>query len=471
LLRLLDDGRLVGLVREGNDNAFEVIVSRYQARLLGFCRQMLGCTEDAEDVLQEVFVNAYRALLADKKEIKLRPWLYRIARNRCLNHLRRPTADGQDSMDGHAISEAASTHERVQNREEFRQLLSDVSKLPETQRTALLLREMDALAYEEIAQAMETTVPSVKSLLVRARIGLAEASQARLLTCGEVRLELAEAAEGLGRASGPVRKHVRDCQQCQDFRDQLRSNEKVLAALFPVGLLAVIKSTFLAKLGLGGGSAGGAGAAGAGAGGSVFGGAGATGAAGAAGGIGGAGVGGAGIVGAAVGTKAAAGVVTAALLTAGAVEVNKVTSDPAPSPPAREKVVTAAPQVTGGIRAPVESAAPAGNAKLQTSASTTDTTAAPAETTETTETTPETTTTSTTMTGTVATAPTTAAPHPTTPTTTTPATTTNPSPGSITASIHGTTTTPPPPPVVETEQVSPGPWTGSEVCEGVQCSP
>jgi RNA polymerase sigma factor (sigma-70 family) len=464
LLRLVDDGRLVALVREGNDGAFEVIVGRYQARLLGFCRQMLGCTEDAEDVLQEVFVNAYRALLADKKEIKLRPWLYRIARNRCLNHLRRPTADGQDSMDGHAISEAASTHERVQNREEFRQLLSDVSKLPETQRTALLLREMDALAYEEIAQAMETTVPSVKSLLVRARIGLAEASQARLLTCGEVRLELAEAAEGLGKASGPVRKHVRDCEQCQDFRDQLRSNEKVLAALFPVGLLALAKGTVLAKLGLGGGSAGGAGAgaSAAGAGGGVLGGAGATGAAGAAGGIGGAGLGGAGIVGAAVGTKAAAGVVTAALLTAGAVEVKNVTSDPAPSPPAQERIVAAQPQATGGIRAPAASASLAGAAEPRPDTAAADETAVAATSTTTTPATTE---------PPVATTPTTPSePPPTTPTATTPTPTTT-TPGSITASIHGTSPAPPPAPVVEEEEVSSGPWNGSEECEAVECAP
>ncbi len=84
---------------------------------------MLGSTEDAEDVLQEVFVNAYRAMLADEREINLRPWLYRIARNRCLNHLRKPTADAQESMDMVPAVEAASTAEKVHNREEFRQLL------------------------------------------------------------------------------------------------------------------------------------------------------------------------------------------------------------------------------------------------------------------------------------------------------------------------------------------------------------
>src|ERR1700709_261426 len=248
LLKLQGDEKLIAMARGGNPGAFEAIVDRYQGRLLGFCRQMLGSTEDAEDVLQEVFVNAYRAMLADEREINLRPWLYRIARNRCLNHLRKPSADAQESMDMVPEVEAASTAEKVHNREEFRQIIADVNKLPETQRSALLLREMDALSYEEIAAAMETTVPSVKSLLVRARISLAEASQARLLTCREVRVELAEAAEGLTKATGPVRRHVRDCEECSEFRKQLRSDTKVLAMLVPVGPLLALKAALGAKL-------------------------------------------------------------------------------------------------------------------------------------------------------------------------------------------------------------------------------
>jgi RNA polymerase sigma factor (sigma-70 family) len=318
LLKLQGDERLIAMARAGNPGAFEAIVDRYQGRLLGFCRQMLGSTEDAEDILQEVFVNAYRAMLADEREINLRPWLYRIARNRCLNHLRKPTADAQESMDLVPAVEASSTAEKVHNREEFRQLLTDVGKLPETQRSALLLREMDAMSYEEIAQAMETSVPSVKSLLVRARISLAEASQARQLTCGEVRLDLAEAAEGLRKLSGPVRRHVRDCEECADFRSQLRSNDKVLAALVPAGPLFALKGFIASKLGLGGAGTGGAATAT---------GAGATGA-GAAGGLGAAlsgsgAAGGLGAVGGALGTKAVAGVVTAAVITAGAVGVEQ----------------------------------------------------------------------------------------------------------------------------------------------------
>jgi RNA polymerase sigma factor (sigma-70 family) len=173
---LKGDEQLVAMVRAGNPGAFDIIVDRYQARLLGFCRQMIGSTEDAEDVLQEVFVNAYKAMLADNRDINLRPWLYRIARNRSLNHLRKPKADAQESMDMVPMVDAASTAEKVHNREEFRQLLNDVTKLPETQRAALLLREIDALSYEEIAAAMDCPVGTVRSRIFRAR----EAIDARL---------------------------------------------------------------------------------------------------------------------------------------------------------------------------------------------------------------------------------------------------------------------------------------------------
>ena len=179
----------------------------------------------------------------------MRPWLYRIARNRCLNHLRRPVPEGQDSMDVMVGDNGVTTAERVQKREDFRALVADVQDLPETQRTALLLREIDALSYEEIAETMDTTIPAVKSLLVRARMSLAEATHSRQLTCGEVRLELAEAAEGIRKASGPVRHHVKRCEQCADFRGELRSNTKALAALAPIGPLALLLKGLVAKFG------------------------------------------------------------------------------------------------------------------------------------------------------------------------------------------------------------------------------
>ncbi len=312
LLRLQSDERLIALTRKGQHAAFEVLCARYQSRLLSFCRHMLGSREDAEDVLQEVFAAAFNAVLADEREINVRPWLYRIARNRSLNHLRRASAVGVDSMDVHFADHGLSTGDRAIRRESFRELLSDVHELPETQRTALLLREIDALSYEQIALAMETTVPSVKSLLVRARISLAEAAEARKLSCAEVRFELGEVAEGLTKLSAPARRHVRGCERCRSFKKQLKENNTALAAILPVAPLLMLKKLLLAKLG----SAGGA---------HVAGGAGATvGAGAAAAGGGGATAGGIFTVGAgALATKAVAGLAAAAIVGAGAVAADQ----------------------------------------------------------------------------------------------------------------------------------------------------
>src|SRR5450631_4889741 len=118
LLRLQSDDRLIAYVRRGNNAAFETLVSRYEVRLLSFCRHLLGSREDAEDVLQEVFAAAFNAILADDRAINVRPWLYRIARNRSLNHMRRHTAIGMDSMDTHFADAGQSTSEKAHKREE-----------------------------------------------------------------------------------------------------------------------------------------------------------------------------------------------------------------------------------------------------------------------------------------------------------------------------------------------------------------
>jgi RNA polymerase sigma factor (sigma-70 family) len=365
LLRLQSDERLIALTRRGNNGAFETLVQRYQSRLLAFCRHMLGSTEDAEDVLQEVFTAAFNAMLADERPINARPWLYRIARNRCLNHLRRPTAAGQDSMDVFERDGGTSTADTVHKREEFRQIVADVQDLPETQRTALLLREIDALSYEQISEAMDTTVPSVKSLLVRARVSLGEAAEARLLSCGEVRLELGQVAEGLARTSAPVRRHLKGCERCRNFRSELRRANRALAAVYPIGPLVALK-LFVAKLGVG--AAGSGGATGSSAGGGLAaasGGAGATAGGATAGGALSAGVAG-------LASKAAAGIAAAAIVTAGAAEVNHVARhalEPRDQPAAVAAVgppsssTAAPPQVLRPAASAVEAAPPPVTAK------------------------------------------------------------------------------------------------------------
>jgi RNA polymerase sigma factor (sigma-70 family) len=335
-LRLQSDEKLVTLTRRGNQSAYEALVGRYHARILGFTRHMLASKEDAEDVTQESFAAAYSAMMADERAINVKPWLYRIARNRSLNHLRRQTAIGVDDFDHHVANQGRTTEDEVSQREDLRQLMTDVRELPESQRTALLLREIDALSYDQIAEAMETTVPSIKSLLVRARGGLAEAAQARQISCEEVRIELAEVAEGLTKLSPPVRRHTRECERCKGFQATLKQNNKALAMLLPIGPLLVLKKVVLAHIG----TTASAGSTAAASGGLLS-----------------------GAVGS-VATKAAATMAAAAIVTTGAVEVNNATT----AEPRRESaaaIMQSAPVAVAPI-APVTAAKNKAAAKPET---------------------------------------------------------------------------------------------------------
>ena len=108
LLRLRSDEQLVALFRAGNDEAFGVLHDRYRQRLFAYVRQMLSSRsrQDAEDVLQDVFVRAFGSLRGDSRAINVRAWLYRVAHNRCIDHLRRPVPPaGRDLRD---VAQAAA---------------------------------------------------------------------------------------------------------------------------------------------------------------------------------------------------------------------------------------------------------------------------------------------------------------------------------------------------------------------------
>lgn len=346
-MRLQSDERLVALTRRGNDSAFETLIARYRVRLLAFCRHMVGSTEDAEDILQEVFVSAYRAMRADDRPLNVRPWLYRIARNRSLNHLRRPRPTGVDSMDIFEGGASVATADRVHDKLDLEDLVEDVKNLPETQRTALMLREMGDLSYDQIAEAMDTSIPSVKSLLVRARVSLAEAAESRRLSCDEVRLELGAVSEGLQKLSSPARRHVADCERCRAFKKELSTTNRKLTMLAPVGVFAAMKALAALKI-FGGATYTGAASAGsgaaAGAGATAAGGAGA--AAAAAGGVaagGGAAAGAAAGLGA-VAAKVGTGLVAAAIVTGGVAQVAK--KNDVPVRDNRASIAAAAPAVS-----------------------------------------------------------------------------------------------------------------------------
>jgi RNA polymerase sigma factor (sigma-70 family) len=301
LLRLRSDDQLVALFRAGSDEAFGVLHDRYRQRLFAYVRQMLSgqSRQDAEDVLQDVFVRAFGALRGDSRAINVRAWLYRVAHNRCIDHLRRPHPPAAEIFEM-SRKPLLDPVDEAQRREDLKRLVTDVGRLPEQQRSALLMREIDGLSYADLAGALDVTVPAVKSLLVRARVGLVEAQESRDADCGEIQRDLMASYDRGVKASGRARRHMRECAGCRDYRDNLRGMRRRFAALAPAGAgpLALI-----AQL-LGGGGAAAAG-----------------------------GSGGAALLGGATtatACKVAAVVCATALTAGGAVEVRKLTTEPTP---------------------------------------------------------------------------------------------------------------------------------------------
>ena len=274
LLALAGDERLVQQIRRGSELAFEVAYERHGGGILGFCRHMLGSREEAEDAVQHTFAAAYRDLQRDdEREITLKPWLYTIARNRCLSVLR---ARREQTAELEELP-TEGLHEQVARRAELRDLLVDLRELPEEQRAALLLAEAGDLSHAEVAGVLGCEVARVKALVFRARSGLIERRDARETPCAEIREQVANLRGGSLRRS-ELRHHLRHCPGCSDYREQVRQQRKMLAVALPVVPSMGLKSSVLSAAGVGGGAAGGAsaaaggGAAAAGGGGLAFGG-------------------------------------------------------------------------------------------------------------------------------------------------------------------------------------------------------
>lgn len=268
LLRLRSDEQLVALFRAGHDDAFRVIHDRYRQRLFAYTRQMLVHRQDAEDALQDVFVRAYAGLRASDRDLALRAWLYRVAHNRCIDQLRRPSPPPPEVLEL-LRSPVHDPITEADQRESLRRLIADVRRLPDQQRSALLMRELGGMSYSDLAAALGVTVPAVKSLLVRARLALAQALEARDTACSEIREELIVSHDRGLRPNATARRHMRDCAGCREFRHQLRGVSRRFAALVPtLGPLGVLANMVgLGGAGAGSGAAGSALAAGSAAGG------------------------------------------------------------------------------------------------------------------------------------------------------------------------------------------------------------
>lgn len=169
-LRAQPDRRLVDLVRDGYDAAFEEIVRRYRKPLDRFAAAIVGGR--SEDVTQDAFSKALPALRNTETEIELRPWLYRIVRNTALNDLRDHAPAGDEIPE--ALPGGRSTAAEAEAREELRDLMDRLQALPEPQRAALVMRELEGLSHEEIAAALGVSGGAARQAIYRARATLRE---------------------------------------------------------------------------------------------------------------------------------------------------------------------------------------------------------------------------------------------------------------------------------------------------------
>jgi RNA polymerase sigma factor (sigma-70 family) len=301
------DDRLVARVRAGDDAAFEIIYDRYYRGLLAFCGHMLGSRQEAEDALQHSFASAYRALRGSAGDIDLRPWLYTIARNRCLSALRAQRAQVSADRLAAEVGPFEGMPAQVQQRADLRELVDELQRLPDDQRAALVLFELGDESHAQIAAVLGVRREKVKALVFQAREALMRARDARATPCVEIREQLATDTGRVPRRS-VARRHIDRCPGCADFEREVRRQRAAFAAILPLVPTVGLKASVLGfTLGGGGGGAVALGGAGAGGGATV-----AAGGALAAGGVGGGGV--AGSAGAAaagaIGTAGAASVAT-----------------------------------------------------------------------------------------------------------------------------------------------------------------
>jgi RNA polymerase sigma factor (sigma-70 family) len=254
------DDRLVEQVRAGSQQAFEVVYDRHHRGILSFARHMLGSQHDAEDAVQHTFMAAYSALLESEGEVQLRPWLYAIARNRCLSVIR-----ARRELPAERIEETATEGlaEQVQQRDELRDMLRDLGRLPEEQRAALVLSELGALGHEEIAQVVGCPTQRVKALVFQARSSLQQSREARETSCREIR-ELLSTLRGGALRRTRLRRHLRECAGCREFEAEVKRQRQAMAVLLPVvPSLGLRDSALAAAFGAHAGAAGvGAGVAG-----------------------------------------------------------------------------------------------------------------------------------------------------------------------------------------------------------------
>jgi RNA polymerase sigma factor (sigma-70 family) len=252
----LADDRLAARAGDGDEHAFELLFERHHGVLLSFCRHMLGSREEGEDALQQTFMRAVEALRAGRRPEHVRAWLFAIARNRCLTLLVARRERRTDELAD--VPDTDGLVEQVARRDELRDLLSDLARLPDDQRAALVLAELGDLSQARIGDVLGVPEARVKALIYQARQNLIAEREARSASCDAIRAELA-VARGPQLRRGSLRRHLRRCAGCRAFRRKVGAQQGALAVVLPVVAAPELRARVLEAVG---GLAGGSGAAG-----------------------------------------------------------------------------------------------------------------------------------------------------------------------------------------------------------------
>jgi RNA polymerase sigma-70 factor (ECF subfamily) len=179
------DWQLVERVQRGDKRAFDLLVAKYQRKLFRLLSRLIRDQAEIEDVAQEAFIKAYRALPNFRGESAFYTWLYRIAINTAKNHLvaqgrRAPTQteaeieDAENFDDGDALRTEDTPDRMLLSKQVAEAVNRVIERLPEDLRTAIVLRELEGLSYEEIAASMNCPIGTVRSRIFRAREAVAE---------------------------------------------------------------------------------------------------------------------------------------------------------------------------------------------------------------------------------------------------------------------------------------------------------
>jgi RNA polymerase sigma-70 factor, ECF subfamily len=166
-----DENLLIQQFKAGDLSIFEIIIKKYQDRIYNLCRYLLGHPQDAEDAAQEVFLKGYRNLKHFKPESSLYTWLYRIGVNTCLDYKRksRPEPLKDESLAEALPSSEPSPEQHYQSKQIGRAIQAALDRLPGDSRAVIVLREIEGLSYEEMAEVLHTSVGTIKSRLSRTR--------------------------------------------------------------------------------------------------------------------------------------------------------------------------------------------------------------------------------------------------------------------------------------------------------------